>query len=173
MCAIYFCFLLLASGKNNYILKKNNLVSNQLVCYFSSWRQVQFWAEIKGFCVCLQAIAWLVLAVRNVITNSCSVFYVSVSTHSMYAKKTLLLFSFLFLSCTHQSFWLQGLWVCSPVLMLTNIMDIIFDYFPLKSESHTKIPTSTLKFLAKGVGWCPYIALFSSCIAHMSWPWYL
>ena len=49
--------------------------------------------------------------------------------------------------------------------MLTNIMDIIFDYFPLKSESHTKIPTSTLRFLAKGVGWCPYIALFSSSIA--------
>ena len=105
-CGLHFfvscCYV--ASGKNHYIITNNNLVSNQLACFFSSWRQVQFWGEIKAFCVCLQAIAWLVLAVRNVITNSCSVFYLSVSTHSMYAKKTLLLFSFLFFSCTHQSF---------------------------------------------------------------------
>ena len=81
--------------------------------------------------------------------------------------------SFLFFSCKHQSFWLQGLRLCSRVLMLTNIMEIIFWLLPLKSESHTKIPTSTLSFLAKGVGWCPYIALFSSSIAHISWLWYL
>ena len=139
MCNIFFCFLLIASGKYHYILTNNKVVSNQLACFFSSWRRVQFWAEIKAFCVCLQAIAWLVLAVRNVITNSCSVFYLSVSTHSMYAKKTLLLFSFLFFSCTHQSFWLQGLLLCSPVLMLMNIVDIIFYYFPW-SLSLTRFP---------------------------------
>ena len=141
MCTIFFCFffLLIALGKNHYILTNNNLASNQSACYFSIWRQVQFWAKKKAFCVCLQAIARLVLAVRNVITNSCSVFYLSVSTHSMYAKKTLLLFSFLFFSCTHQSFWLQGLWLCSPVLMLMNIMDIIFYYFPW-SLSLTRFP---------------------------------
>ena len=87
--------------------------------------------------LCLSAIAWL--AVRNVITNLCSVFYVSVSTHSVYAKKTLLLFSFLFFSCTHQSFWLQGLLLSSPVLMLMNIVDMIFYYFPW-SLSLTRFP---------------------------------
>ena len=141
-CALYFFvfFLLIALGKNHYILTNNNLASNQLACYFSSWRQVQFWGEIKAFCVCLQAIVWLLLAVRNVITNSCSVFYLSVSTHSMYAKKTLLLFSFLFFSCTHQSFWLQGLWPCSPVLMLTNISEMIFYHFPWSLSLTIRFP---------------------------------
>ena len=67
----------------------------------------------------------------------------------------------------------------TPIILITRSMALLscvdaneyygdkFLLLPLKSESHTKIPTSTLRFLAKGVGWCPYIALFSSCIAHM------
>ena len=105
-CGLHFfvscCYV--ASGKNHYIITNNNPCEQSIGVLFFKLEQVQFWAEIKAFCVCLQAIAWLVLAVRNVITNSCSVFYVSISTHSMYAKKTLLLFSFHFFSCTHQSF---------------------------------------------------------------------
>ena len=37
--------------------------------------------------LCLSAIAWL--AVRNVITNSCPVFYISVFTHSIYMQTKL------------------------------------------------------------------------------------
>ena len=74
------------------------------------------------------------------------------------------------------------LFLYSPIILITRSVALFScvdanEYYgdnfllrPLKSESHTKIPTSTLSFLAKGVGWCPcpYIALFSSSIAHMS-----
>ena len=73
------------------------------------------------------------------------------------------------------------LFLYTPIILITRSVALFscidaneyygynFLLLPLKSESH-KIPTSTLRFSAKGVGWCLYIALFSSSIAHMSWP---
>ena len=43
-CGLHFfvscCYV--ASGKNHYIITNNNLVSNQLACYFSSWNKSNF-----------------------------------------------------------------------------------------------------------------------------------